>query len=213
MINNGIDIKRYSYQEKTFDPKEFRQSLSLSDKTRLVGSVGRLTVQKGYEFLIQAAVKVIEYQKNVEFLIIGDGYLMSSLKKLIQKYEISDRFHFLGFRNDAINIIRMLNVFVISSINEGLPIVLLEAMSIGVPVITTNVGEIPSIVKNNYNGIMVERCDVAALSENIIKLLNDELLCKKLSQNSLKMLNKNYSISSMTKEYSRVYKDIIININ
>lgn len=209
VINNGIDIDKYASYSKIFDPKKLRQELGLKENTRLVGTLGRLTFQKAHHFLIEAAKIVLEKRKDVEFLIAGEGPRLQFLEKMTDSYGISDQFHFVGFRRDVINILRLLDVFVLCSIDEGLPIVLLEAMSVGVPVVTSDVGEMPNMLRNGYHAIIIKKGDIAALTTNIEKLLTDKVLSKKLGQCGGKLVRARYSNSIMTDKYIQIYSDFL----
>ena len=205
VINNGIDIEKYANCSTGFDPKKLRQELGLKENTRLVGTLGRLTFQKSHHFLIEAAKIVLERRKDVEFLIAGEGPRLQFLEKMTDSYGISDQFHFVGFRKDAINILRLLDVFVLCSIDEGLPIVLLEAMSVGVPIISTGVGEIPGIIQNKIDGILVEKQNERSLANGIMALLENGGLARACAENARKKVELNYTIGVMTQNYLRLY--------
>ena len=111
----------------------------------------------------------------------------------------------LGFRPDAADILRLLDVFVLCSINEGLPIVLLEAMSLGLPVIATKVGEIPWIIKSGVNGILVPPKDSKILANEIERLLENPRLGKKFGNEAEKLARSEYSISRMVRRYEEIY--------
>ena len=208
VINNGIDIDKYSNCSSSFDPKKLREELGLQENTKLVGTLGRLTLQKAHHCLIEAAKDILEKDKNVEFIIAGEGPRLQFLQKMTEDYGISNQFHFLGFRKDAINILRLLDVFVLSSIDEGLPIVLLEAMSLGKPILTTDVGEIPLVIGNYSNGIIIKKGDVEQLAIGITRLLGDDNLCKKLANYAKETVKNRFSIDRMTKQYVEVFLSI-----
>jgi len=208
VINNGIDINKYAEYRIGLCERNLREELGLKSKTKLVGTLGRLTFQKAHHIFIEAAKIILEERSDVEFLIGGDGHRLEYLKSLTNKFEISDKFHFLGFRSDAINILNILNVFVLCSVDEGLPIVLLEAMSLGKPVVSTAVGEIPMVIENNFNGIIIKKNDTAQLSKSIIKLLEDDILCNNLSKKAKKTVSTRFSIDCMTEKYLESYRQI-----
>jgi glycosyltransferase involved in cell wall biosynthesis len=208
VINNGINIDKYSDYRNSFNPKKLREELGLKENTRLVGTLGRLTFQKAHHYLIEAAKITLKHQKDIEFLIGGEGHRMEFLKDLTIKYGIADRFHFIGFRSDAINVLKLLDVFVLCSIDEGLPIVLLEAMSAGIPVITTDVGEIPMVIQDNLNGIIIKKGDVKLLADSITRLLNDDALCKGLAKRGRETVESEFSIGKMTAGYLEIYGEV-----
>jgi glycosyltransferase involved in cell wall biosynthesis len=209
VINNGIDINKYADYRANFSPTQLRQELGLKENTRLVGTLGRLTHQKAHHYLIEAARIVFQRDPGVEFLVAGEGHRLGYLKELVGAYGISRSFHFVGYRSDAVNILKLLDVFVLCSIDEGLPIVLLEAMSVGVPVVATDVGEIPQVIRNLQNGILVRRGSVRGLAEAILRVLNDQILGNSLPQNAKKTIATKFSISRMTQDYVNVYWPLI----
>jgi len=149
-----------------------RKSL-VGDGCFLVGSVGRLDAQKGYEFLIRAAAQVVARVPNVRFAIAGDGALRGELQALIDNLGLREHFRLLGFRSDTADFIGALDVFALSSLWEGLPLTLLDAMRIGKPAVTTAVGGVPEVIQNGVNGLLVPPKDPDALAERITELLRD----------------------------------------
>lgn len=210
VINNGIDISKYANYDSAFNENKLRKELGLQDNSRLVGSLGRLTSQKAHHNLIEAANILLRRTKhNFEFLVAGEGPQFQFLKELTLQYGINDKFHFIGFRSDAIHILRLLDVFVLSSIDEGLPIVLLEAMSVGVPVITTNVGEIPFVVRDQYNGLLINKNDPISLAKSIEKLLFDKNIYNKITLNAKRTVSSQYTISNMSHKYMAIYNSLV----
>jgi len=208
VINNGIDIEKYANCCKNIYPKTLRQELGLKENTRIVGTLGRLTLQKAHHFLIEAAKIVLETHKDVEFLIAGEGPRLKFLKKKTKDYGIFDQFHFVGFRRDAINILRLLDVFVLCSIDEGLPIVLLEAMSVGTPIVTTDVGEIPFVIREDWSGLLIESSSVGSLTKGIGMLLDNHRLGSILAKNAKETVQREFSIANMTNKYLNLYESI-----
>ena len=208
IINNGITIEKYSDYANEFDPKKLRRDLGLQGNTKIVGTLGRLTFQKAHQHMIEAARIILKTSADIEFIVGGEGHRLDFLEGLTQKYGISDKFHFIGFRSDAINILKLLDIFVLCSVDEGLPIVLLEAMSVGKPIITTDVGEIPLVIQNNKNGMLVEAGNVNLFAEKILNLLFDPPLCEDLAVNAKKTVADKFSIEKMTEEYLKVYESI-----
>ncbi len=209
VINNGIDINKYSEYASNFNAITLRKELGLKIHSRVVGTLGRLAYQKAHEDLIHVAENILREKNDVEFLIAGEGHRLSYLKDLTEKFGISDNFHFIGFRSDPMNILKLLDVFVLCSVDEGLPIVLLEAMSIGVPVLVTDVGEIPMIIQNGVNGILVKKKDTHAMAQGIKCLLEDNPFSKELAKNAKNTVESHFTISEMTNKYIICYRNIL----
>lgn len=140
-----------------------RSSL-LSGGTVLIGSVGRLDHQKGYEYLVRAAQSVVAQHPHVRFAVAGDGPLRANLAELAASLGVTNSFRFCGFMREIGNFLAALDVFVSSSLWEGLPIALIEAMLVGKPVVATGVGGVPEVVIPDETGELVPPGDAAALA-------------------------------------------------
>lgn len=171
-----VDIRtRYDGVElpspDAFASRVLRASLVPPGAT-LVGSLGRLEEQKGYQCLIYAAARVIQQRPDVRFAIAGEGSLRSSLQRLIDELGLASRFHLCGFKADVANFIAALDIFVSSSLWEGLPLAMLEAMLQGKPMIATDVGGISEFVLPGQTGELVPPSDPSALTTALLRLLN-----------------------------------------
>jgi glycosyltransferase involved in cell wall biosynthesis len=171
--------------------KKLRESM-LSEDGILIGSVGRLDPQKGYENLVRAARIVIDRlsnrkKKEIIFAIAGDGNQRSYLQKLINELNLSGFFKLCGFRNDVPDFVGALDLFVSSSLWEGLPIAVLEAMMLEKPVIATAVGGTPEIVIHGVTGCLVSSSSPESLAVEIEKAVKQILNgCDDSSQKSLR---------------------------
>ena len=138
----------------------------------LVGSVGRLDEQKGYHDLIWAARLVVDARPDVRFAVAGEGPLRQSLETLIAKLDLGDHFRLCGFRTDIANFLGALDLFVCSSRWEGGPLVVIEAMALAKPVVSTRVGFTPNIVLAGVTGELVSVGDPKALASAILEALH-----------------------------------------
>lgn len=209
LINNGIDLNLF-LEDETFDEIELRRKLGLRDKTFIIGSLGRLIEQKDYNTFLEVAGEILKEINNVEFIIAGEGHLKSELLALSKELGINDKFHFLGFRSNKVSILRLMNVFVLTSISEGLPIAMLEAMASRLPVVVTRVGEIPRVITNGENGILVESNNIPLLKGALISLINCGKKGDLLGKNAYDTVKKKYSIDQMTTKYLDIYNMIML---
>lgn len=200
-IPNGVDLKKFSPNQVT----SFRKELNLKDEA-IVLFVGSLVENKGVDSLIQAFLSVTKTFKNAKLVIVGDGPLKSKLEKLATKLKGS--VIFTGYRTDVPQILTAVDVLVLPSRSEGLGEVLLEAMASGKPVVATNVGGIPELVKNFENGIIVEPENPSELAEAIISILSNPDLAKKLSENGLKFVKK-FGWDIIANEVIKVYGEVL----
>lgn len=167
--------------------------------------IGALVRHKGVDFLLRAFKWVSERRRGCRLLIVGDGAEKDRLMGLRDELEVETEF--CGYVDDISGILRESDVLVLPSRDEGFGLVLLEAMAAGLPVVATRVGGIPEIVRHNENGLLVERGDVNALADAILKVLEDEDLRNRLVEGGLKTVER-FSWSRMAGEVDEVYREL-----
>jgi glycosyltransferase involved in cell wall biosynthesis len=172
----------------------------------LVGVVARLQPEKGVQHFLQAAAMVAAATPRVGFVIVGDGPQRSQLETLAAEVGIAGRSVFLGYQPDARSIMSMLDVLVVPSVSEGTPLVVLEAMAAGVPVVASAVGGIPEQVHHGCEGLLVPPCDPAALARAIQELLCDPDLAHRLGKAGEIRVSSAYSAEAMLRSTLRIYQ-------
>lgn len=199
VIYNGLrlDEIRMHSREKVEHPW-------FNDSIPIIISVGRCEEQKGQEFLIKGFSEVIK-DMECKLVIIGDGQKKGYLKILAGDLGISDNVVFLPFQRNPWKYMAKAAIFVSSSIIEGLPSVILEAMVCGVPVIATECGGVPEIVKNRETGVLVPTRDPSAFSKSIKSILKEEELRKKLIKNAM-IYVKDFDFTKMICKYENVFE-------
>lgn len=198
VIYNGIDLQKFQAQK-----------INKSPFPTLI-SVGRLHNQKGYEYLLKSMTIVKNHFPKVKLQIVGTGEEEQELKKIAQSENLENNVNFLGFRKDVPRLLAQSHLFVLSSIYEGLGLVILEAMATGIPVVATEVGGIPEIITHKENGILVPSRNPEKLAEAIIKILEDKSLANKMVRKGLETVKNKYDIMFMVKAYENLYKRLII---
>lgn len=138
----------------------------------IIGYVARLSPEKGQRVLLPALKLALEKNENIKLWLVGDGSDRENLKNMARELGIENRVEFLGMRGDIPELLAQMDLFVLSSYNEGLGTVILEAMASGVPVIATEVGGVPEIIKQGENGVMFPVGDVGALAGEISRMIN-----------------------------------------
>ena len=193
-----------------------KNAIPVSDKSNFEGEklydiifVGRLEKQKGVNILLKA-IQILEekYHRSLRVAIVGDGSLMNDLKELALQYDINEYTYFLGVRKDVLELMRKAFIFVLPSRWEGFGLVLLEAMSVGVPIIATKVGGIPEVIEDGKDGILVEPENPEELSNAILRLLDNKELRSLVSSNAYKKVKGEYSIEKYTKTLLNLYKEL-----
>jgi glycosyltransferase involved in cell wall biosynthesis len=209
IIPNGIDLEKF----KNLDQKKSRENLEIKNEFLII-TVARLEKVKGIEYLIKAAKIISINQQNQYksvFLIIGDGSQRKNLENLVRKLNLEDKVRFLGqIPNEKIpEYLVAADCFVLPSLREGFGIVILEAMACGVPVIGTNVGGIPDIIKDGENGILVEPKNSEKLAEAIFKIHSNHEFAKSLAENAMANSGK-YNWQSIVEKVYKIYQSLIL---
>jgi glycosyltransferase involved in cell wall biosynthesis len=222
VINNGIAIE--DSIPKTVDRNEtllrYISNQELLHKLRqfindmpVVASIGRLSSEKGYLYLIEAVRLLHEVHGiRVKLLLIGEGEDRNKLEKLVVNANLSDYCFFTGYVKNANRLLPLIDYYVISSLSEGLPITLLEAMAAETPIIATEVGAIPHVLVNNEDALLVRPKDPEAIALAIKKLIVDPDTSSILKVNSRNKVTQFYSSKLMAKEYLKVYSSVLAQI-
>lgn len=201
-IENGIDGSKFDI---TIDTEAKRKELGLPPDGPVIGVISRLEKVKGITYLLQAMPEILKKYPQLTLLVVGDGAEREPLGKESLQLDIHDHVVFVGSRLDIPEVFQVLDIYVLPSLSEGLPMGLLEAMSSGCPVVATNVGGIPDAVIHGETAILVEPRISEELTEVLIDLLQNEPLRKKLSVDMQNVFQENYSADIMTKRYSLLY--------
>jgi glycosyltransferase involved in cell wall biosynthesis len=159
---------------------ELRRELGLADGDKLVGIVARLVPIKNHRLFLQAAQVVVETMPQARFLVVGDGELREELEAYAHDLGLEGGVLFTGWRRDLPRLYADLDVVALTSINEGTPVSLIEAMAAGVPVVATAVGSVPDVVVEGETGYLVKDGDVKGMAKAIIELLRDPEKAKEM---------------------------------
>ncbi|MCO5321156.1 MAG: glycosyltransferase [Microthrixaceae bacterium] len=179
---HGIDVDAVAAHRA--DRESMRSELGISDETVVIGTVANLRVQKNYPLLLEVASEVTADNPDVLFLSVGQGPLEQELKALHQDLGLGDRFRFLGFRQDVHRVMSSFDAFCLSSDHEGLPVALMEAKTLGLPVVATAVGGVANAVGDGEDGLLVPARNPEALRVALERLINDPLQRGRLAESS-----------------------------
>jgi glycosyltransferase involved in cell wall biosynthesis len=171
----------------------------------LVGIVGRLVPIKAPELFLQAAVKIRAALPGAQFLVVGDGERRQELETLVNHLGLTPSVHFLGWRRDLVRVYADLDVVALSSLNEGSPVVLIEALASARPVVATQVGGVPEVVIHGQTGLTVPVSDVAALGQAILTLLNDRPFADRLGAAGRRHVYPRYDSSRLVDDVRQLY--------
>ncbi|MEM2174859.1 MAG: glycosyltransferase family 4 protein, partial [Candidatus Micrarchaeia archaeon] len=175
---------------------------------------GRLTKQKDQETLIKGLhVFINKYmnnqRKNVFLTIVGAGELERELKSLCSEYRLNENVIFTGPQYDVSNLIKRSDIFILSSLWEGFPLAILEAMALKVPVIATNVGSVDEIIEDKKTGILINPNSPEEIAESIYILLKNKELRERIIENAFRKVSENFTIERCARDHLDLYKKIL----
>ena len=204
LVSNGIDLNHILDQKKVLQKSlEIRQSLGIEKDAFVIGFVGRLTVQKSPDILIESFNYILQRTDNVKLIIVGDGELADELNTLIKKYNLGSNVVWLKQKR-GVEYMPVFNLFLLTSLYEGFPYVFLEALSFGLPIVSSLVGGASEVIENGKNGYIVSSQDASVIGENIIKIINDAELCQSMKYFAKQKVME-FSIEKMTDKILNVY--------
>ncbi|GIU89482.1 MAG: hypothetical protein KatS3mg010_0581 [Acidimicrobiia bacterium] len=171
VVRYGIDVR--SVQRAAQRRREVRESLGLADGEIVVGTVANLRANKAYPDLLAAASAVVAATPDVTFLAVGQGPLEQELRALHATLGLGDRFRFLGYREDAVAVMAAFDVFCLASRFEGLPVALMEALALGLPVVATDVGGVAELCRPGREALLVPAGRPDRLASELVVLARD----------------------------------------
>jgi glycosyltransferase involved in cell wall biosynthesis len=181
------------------------EELGIKKGGPIIGLGVRLSEQKGITYLLQAMPEVIKFFPDITLVIAGEGPCEDALKKDAIHLGIDQHVLFIGPRVDIPELLKLFDLYVLPSLWEGLPMVLLEAMAASCPIVATNVGGTSMVITHGVNGSLVRPKEPAHLASGIINLLSNEKLRQRYIDHGREVFNKNFCASVMTKKYEKLY--------
>ena len=186
-----------------------RSELGLGPDDLTVGIIGRLTPIKAHKDFFKAAKMVSELIPKVYFLVVGDGELRGEVEEEAEQLDLKDKILFLGWRTDLDRIYADLDLVVLSSHNEGMPMTVIEAMVAGAPVVATRVGGVPTLVADGIDGILIEPGDVEAMAKGMLHLLTDNARRKEMVLKGKRKMLETYHVSNVVETYESLYEHLL----
>ena len=205
-VHEGIDLARVA----AAPPAKLHEDLFLPHGAPIVGNVAALVPHKGQRHLIEAAALVVRQVPDARFVIAGEGELRPTLERTIREHRLEKHVLLAGFRPDVLSLHKAFDVFVMSSITEGLGTSLLDAMAAGKPIVATNTGGIPEVVVDGSTGFLVQPRDHQAMATAIVRLLKEGGLRQQMGNAGAARVHDKFSAERMVEKTVEVYKRVAL---
>jgi glycosyltransferase involved in cell wall biosynthesis len=202
LIRAGIDT--VLYKNFVLQPN-FKKTLGIDNNLRVITTIGPFKPQKNIKDFIKTASLITSRLKNVIFLIVGDGEQRKELEVLRDSLNLKNKIFMLGWRTDIAEILKASDIFVLTSLWEGLPCTIVEAMCCSKPVVANAVDGVKEIVVNGETGFLIEPNNYAKTAEKIMYLLNDETALKNISAKACASIDQEYDINHNLKQHEKLY--------
>jgi glycosyltransferase involved in cell wall biosynthesis len=210
-VYSGMELDKFYGVKEKIDCGKKQRELGINSEDFVIGNVARLEERKGHKFLIDTFKKLIEKRKDrsLKLLIIGEGEERENLKNYVKEANLEEKVIFTGYREDVEELMAVMDLFVLTSLREGLPRVLVQAAAVGMPSIAFNVDGVPEIIKDDYNGFLVKVKDVKRLENRIVEYMNNKELVLLHGRNGRKFIENKCSIKVMVDKIDKIYQDLV----
>lgn len=205
-IYNGIELNHYHPDAESV---RIRNAWNIPRDVPLIGAVGRMVWQKGFESFIKAIPEVVQAVPDAKFVFVGDGPIKDPLIVKSEQLNVRDRILFAGFRSDIKEVLSAVDLLVVPSLLEGFPMVTLEAMAMAKPVVATSIDGITEQITDDENGLLVPPKDHRTLAAAILRLIQDKELSKKLGVSARRRVEQEFSVDKMVAETEKVYLSLL----
>lgn len=200
-IQNGVDLSEVEAVRQTKTNKQ--------KEKKTIGFVGQMISRKNIKAILDCFESLSKKRQDIELVLLGDGEDRSSLEAYSKTLDCAEDIHFLGFRNDRLQLLRDFDLFVMTSTLEGIPRCLMEACAMEIPVSAYDIAGIDQLITHNESGLLAPLHDINQLENDWEKLLDDKELASSLAQNSKSFVEANFSAKRMADEYLELFKGML----
>jgi glycosyltransferase involved in cell wall biosynthesis len=208
-VSNGINVNEFQQDCSIDELTDLRDKFGIPRNGYVMTIIARLHPQKGHSFLIDAASLVLEFQPDAIFLLIGDGESRNDIEDRIQYLGLTPHFRLIGLSSNIRQLLALSELFVLPSLYEGMPNVILEAMAAKLAVVATDIGGTRELVVHGETGILVPPADPKALGTAIISLLNDPVTRLSMGRRGHERVKAHFSEQVMCQRYEKLMRSVI----
>jgi glycosyltransferase involved in cell wall biosynthesis len=206
LLENGIDTEEFTRRLSIVEAKKL---LGIPHECVLIGAVGRLSPEKAFDVLIQSIKALFDAGHDVRLVIVGDGNDRPRLEALTSELQIADRVTFAGWQSETRGYFEAFDIVALSSLREGLPNVLLEAMALEVPCLATRIAGIPKLIEHGANGLLAETGDQAGFTKGLLELVTNPTRRAELAGAGRRTIENRYSFATRMKKLSASYDELL----
>lgn len=208
LIRSGVDIQKIKNRAETSDSQSLRKNFGIPSEKKVILTVGPFKIQKDPLNYVRLAKKVSDQFSEVKFLMVGDGELREKIELLIHDLKLENIVTLLGWRKEIPELLKACDLFVLTSLWEGLPRAAVESLIVGKPVVAFGVDGVPEVVQNGENGFVLAPGNLDEMAEKIIRILKNHDLKEKLSQQALKSIDDSFDIHKMVRQQEELYAEL-----
>lgn len=206
-VVNGVNVK--SFKKQLFDGQAVRERLGMAPDATVIGTIAVFRFQKRLDLWMELASKILQQVESAHFIIVGDGPLKEALMKKRDELGLTDRIHMPGLETEVRPYLAAFDVYMMSSVFEGLPVALLEAMAMECPVIATDAGGIKEVIRHEVDGLLCSVEEPEKLVGYACSLLQDEDLRVRYGEQARKRVVESFSMEKMVGELEGVYREVV----
>ena len=209
LLNNAIHLEHFQTHTDPQRVRAERVKLGWQPSERIIGSVGRLSKEKGYDILIEAAALVRAQMPQVKFVVVGHGAQWEPLQQQIARLGLQETFFLAGMHTDVTPFYALMDLFVLPSVWEGLPTVILESMASGVPVVATEIPGTRELITHGHTGWLVAPNNAASLAEGLLTALQSPAACERVARTAQQEVAPCFALDRVAKQYERLYLELL----
>lgn len=206
LIKNGIDLN--FFRKGAHQAERFRKTHGIGENDSVIGTIANFRKVKNYPFLMNAFRILFQRNKNLKLICVGGGYYLADIKRMATEYHLGKAVIFTGYSQHVLEYFSLMDIFVLCSVKEGFPNVLLQAMAMSLPVVSANVGGCPEIIDHMKNGILYPSNDLGKFIEAIVTLTTDADFAGRLGSNAKRTVEEKFSLNRMIKKYANFYNEL-----